>query len=103
MRGLKKNSGIASRCPLRRVSLPVLPCDCTQCSWYVNDISYKNCFSVLSDYLHEYYATYGSPYSFEIEDIAKLEGITEDEVSKIIDGSLGKLRKLLRNEDDYSL
>jgi hypothetical protein len=91
------NYGISCRCPLRREELPLLPCDCSQCSWAIKDTFYKNCFWVLAEQLLD------NPQQLSIEDIAKLEGITPDEVNTIIEKAIHKMRKTTRLWEDYSL
>jgi hypothetical protein len=76
------------KCVLRRESIPILPCDCNECEWYISDSNYNHCFWVLAHYLD---IQPGTKLSFE--EIALLEGISQEEATKIFETALGKLRK----------
>jgi hypothetical protein len=80
------------KCVLRRGALPVLPCDCAKCEWYINDSSYNSCFWVLAHYFDN---KPGTKLSFQ--EIATLEGITEDEASSIFENAMNKVRRTSRN------
>jgi hypothetical protein len=69
---------------MRRDSKPVIKCDCQNCDWYVHDSNHKNCFWVLSEDLQD------NPMS--VEEIAQIEGISVEEVEKITNEALMKLR-----------
>jgi len=76
------------KCVLRRETLPILPCDCVVCEWYVHDSSYNNCFWALA---HVFEAQPGPKLSFE--EIASLEGVTINEVMTAYESAINKLRK----------
>ena len=79
---------LIEKCVKRRTMLPILPCDCDQCVWFINDTAYNDCFWVLSDILHI------SPgMKFSVEEIAKLENIPVKEVVALLEGALKKLRE----------
>ncbi len=73
---------------LRRETLPILPCDCLICEWYVYDACYNNCFWALA---HVFETQPGTKFSFE--KIAILEGVTINEVMTAYDSAINKLRK----------
>jgi hypothetical protein len=75
------------RCAKRRTSLPILPCDCTQCVWYIRDINYNDCFWVLSEILSS------RPMRFSFEEIAMMENTSVKEVLKLFDSALKKIRE----------
>jgi len=79
---------LIERCARRRVSLPILPCDCDQCVWFIHDSSYNGCFWVLSEILN---TTPGMRFSFE--EIATMENIPIKEVVTLFDSALKKLRE----------
>lgn len=76
---------LLERCPLRKSTLPRLPCDCTSCSWYVNKLDKNNCFWCLAD-------DFDMTGEMTVEEIAQIENISVEEVEKIIAGALSKLR-----------
>lgn len=76
------------KCALRRETLPILPCDCTVCEWYIRDSSYNNCFWALA---HAFEIQPGTKFSFE--EIALLEGVTLNEVINAYESAINKLRK----------
>ena len=76
------------KCALRKTCLPAIPCECTDCEWYVNDDSYNNCFWLLAYFLYE-----NPGYRFTDKEISQLEGISVEEVEEIIEGALCKLRQ----------
>jgi len=80
------------KCILRRETLPILPCDCTACEWYINDPIYNNCFWVLA---HIFEINPGNKMSFDV--IAILEGVTINEIITIYENAMNKLRKESRN------
>lgn len=84
-------------CVLKRSDFPLLPCDEKACSWYINEGHCNNCFWILSHVMEK------EPVEFELEEIARMEGITVEEVSEIIEGAFTKLRRLLpqmKKEDE---
>jgi len=80
------------KCALRRETLPVLPCDCSACEWYIHEATYNNCFWALA-YIFENQP--GTKLSFE--EIAVLEGVTVDEIVIAYETAINKLRKDSRN------
>ena len=79
---------LVQKCVLRRETLPILPCDCLACEWYVYDSSYNNCFWALA---HALETTPGVKLSFE--EIATLEGVTLNEIIIAYENAINKLRK----------
>jgi hypothetical protein len=86
---------IQHKCPLRRLNIPLLPCNVINCDWFVRESDYNNCFWVLSNALSEY------SVELSVEEIAVLEGKTEEEIEKMIENALLKCRsncrKLIKN------
>lgn len=76
------------KCVLRRETLPILPCDCSACEWYIHAATYNNCFWVLA-YIFENQP--GTKLTFE--EIASLEGVTLNEVITAYENGISKLRK----------
>ena len=76
------------KCVLRRETLPILPCDCLVCEWYIYDSSYNNCFWVLA---HVFETDPG--IRFSLEEIALLEGVTLTEIITAYENAMNKLRK----------
>lgn len=76
------------KCVLRRETLPILPCDCADCEWYIYDSSFNNCFWALA---HVFNTEPGTKFSFE--EIALLEGVTLNEVIIAYETAINKLRK----------
>ena len=83
---------IQMSCILKRLNLPALPCQECSCPWYVNGVDYNNCFWVLSHVMSDF------PYGLDNDEIAQLEGITEEEVEEIIETALSKLRQEMKRE-----
>lgn len=79
------------KCVLRRQTLPILPCDCKLCEWYILDSAYNNCFWVLAT---AFELQPGSKLTFE--KIAELEGLTLEEVLQFYESAMGKIRKSFR-------
>ena len=80
------------KCVLRRESLPILPCNCINCEWYIHDSSYNNCFWVLA---HLLYTQPGTKLLFE--EIARLEGVTLEDIMATYETAISKLRRESRN------
>ena len=81
---------IHDRCLLRKISLPLIPCDEPRCDWYIRDADCNNCFWVLSEVFIKF------PQELSIEDIAKLEGITVNEAQELLEGAIIKFRTNIR-------
>ncbi len=79
---------LIEKCAKRRETLPVLPCDCEQCVWYIRDTNYNDCFWVL---LEVFNLQPGFRLSFE--EIAVLENIPLKEVLTIFETALKKIRE----------
>jgi len=75
------------KCVLRRMTLPLLPCDCTVCDWYVCNSRYNRCFWVLAEQLE----FTGAKLSFQ--EIAEIEGLSIEEITKIYESAIFKLRQ----------
>lgn len=75
------------KCALRRETLPILPCDCNLCDWYVSSSAYNRCFWVLAQFLD---VNQGARLSFE--EIAQLEGVSVEEAAQLFEVALRKLR-----------
>ena len=76
------------KCAKRRTTLPVLPCDCEQCVWYVRDTNFNDCFWVLSEVFE-----LRPGYQLNFEEIAALESLPVSEVISIFETALKKLRE----------
>lgn len=88
------------KCPLRRETPPLLPCDCSECDWYIRNSGHNNCFWVLSYYLEQ------TEERLTREEVAALEGITVEEVLRIEEQALSKCGKEVRallNKEDNSI
>lgn len=79
---------LIERCAKRRTTLPILPCDCSHCVWYIRDISYNDCFWVLSEILS---SRPGMRFTFE--EIATMENTSVKEVLNLFDSALKKIRE----------
>jgi len=77
---------LIQKCVLRRDRLPLLPCDCFECDWYIHDPTYNNCFWVLAEILTE------RPVKFTFSEIACLEGTSETSIIEIYEKALYKIR-----------
>ena len=80
------------KCALRRETLPILPCDCLACEWYIHDSTYNNCFWALA---HIFETHPGTKLSFQ--EIASLEGVSINEIIIAYENAISKLRKESRN------
>jgi hypothetical protein len=81
------------KCAKRRTTLPILPCDCAQCVWYISDINYNDCFWVLSEILNIH-----PGIRFTFEEIACMENIPVKEVLNLFESALKKIREQASNE-----
>lgn len=79
-------SMFTAKCPLRRDSLPILPCDCKDCDWYIYSAGNNNCFWVLCEHM-----VLGEERSFE--EIASMLNIRVEEVINIYEQALGSIRR----------
>lgn len=86
---------LIERCAKRRTTLPILPCECSECVWYIRDINYNDCFWVLSEILG---SRPGLRFSFE--EIAVMENSSVKEVLTLFDSALKKIRELAAEEFD---
>lgn len=86
------------KCVLRRKTIPILPCDATQCEWWINDQTFNNCFWALAHYLEDCPGT-----KFTFERIAEVEGIPLDDIIQAYESALHKLRigshKLVKSDN----
>lgn len=81
--------GFKDCCVLKRKDFPLIPCDEGKCSWFIHENHCNNCFWILAHIMSK------ENVEFDIEEIAKMEGISVDEVNQIIEGAFFKLRRLL--------
>ena len=72
------------RCPKRLETLPNITCDSKICEWRIKSPGNRNCFWVLADHLQDMPMT--------VEEIAQVEGISVEEVEKVTQEALQKLR-----------
>lgn len=79
---------IGGNCRLGYFDLPVLPCSCKDCAWFINDLDYSNCFWVVSSFM----ADIDGWGSFSNEEIARLEGISLSEVDTIAEEAIRVIR-----------
>ena len=78
---------LIEKCACRRTYLPILPCDCTACVWFIHDYNYNNCFWVLSEFLTEHPGT-----KFSIDEIAEMENVPAHEIAQLLENALKKIR-----------
>jgi len=83
---------IQTSCILKRLNLPALPCQEGSCPWYVHGVDYNNCFWVLAHALASF------SRGLDNDEIAQLEGISEEEVEEIIETALSTLRQEMKRE-----
>lgn len=84
------------KCVLRHESLPILPCDCTECDWYIDREIYNNCFWLLAETLNSHqYLSY--------EEISDIMGLSEESVEEIFNKALSKIRSKLSHMLDNTL
>jgi len=76
------------KCVLRNDQLPLLPCNCVECDWYLDREIYNNCFWLLAETLHDH-------HSFSYTEIADIIGSTTEEIESICTGALTKIRHKL--------
>lgn len=79
---------LLQKCALRRMSLPLLPCDCDLCDWYIRHSGYNCCFWVLAYCLEEQPGV-----RFTLEQISEIEGISVEDATKLYESALFKLRQ----------
>lgn len=89
-----------TRCALRREELPMIACDCSKCDWYIRDPQSENCFWVLAKHMDDFPGN-----GLSVEEIATLEGLSVEEVEKLLESALKKTREtcagnLLRTIED---
>ena len=81
---------IQDSCLLRKTTLPLLPCDENKCEWFINEDNYNNCFWILAEIFEEV------PKGLSLEEIAKLEGISIEEVKLLLEQAVLKYRANIR-------
>lgn len=79
---------IEGNCRLNKDDLPIMPCSCKDCVWFINDLDYNNCFWVVSSFMGNVDGWGG----FSDEEISRLEGITLQEVNSIIEAAMRSIR-----------
>ncbi len=79
---------LIEKCAKRRTLLPILPCDCEHCVWYIRDTNYNDCFWVLSELFN---LRPGLRLTFD--EIASLENLPVAEVISIFETALKKIRE----------
>ena len=79
---------LVQKCVLRRMTLPLLPCDCDLCDWFIHNSGYNRCFWVLAEQLDS-----SGSFKLTFEEIAEYEGISVMEVIKIYESAMLKLRQ----------
>jgi len=79
------------KCLLRKTHVPLIPCDQKHCEWFINSEDCNNCFWIMLNILAEF------PHGFSIEEIARFEGITEENVYTIIETAIKKARLNIGN------
>ena len=68
--------------------MPILPCDCTECDWYIDREIYNNCFWLLAETLNSHqYLSYA--------EIADIMDVPADDVEVIFNTALSKIRNKL--------
>jgi hypothetical protein len=76
-------------CVLKKSVFPLLPCDEKKCSWYIHEGSCNNCFWILAHVMDK------ERVDFDIEEVARMEGISVEEVNAVMEGAFEKLRRLM--------
>jgi hypothetical protein len=82
---------IHERCIIRRVTLPIFPCDKKDCDWYIRNSDCNNCFWILSEIFAD-----GNLSGLDFDEIAELEGIAVEEAYDIYETALAKCRLSIR-------
>jgi len=77
-------------CLLRKVNLPLVPCDANKCEWYIHNDDYNNCFWVLANALSQV------PRGLSIEEIASYEHLSVEETDVILQEAIRKYRSRVR-------
>lgn len=83
-------------CPNKEKMLPCFPCSCKKCAWFVRETAYNNCFWVLMHVFSKW------QFSLEFEEIARLEGLSVEEVEEIYNNAVIKLKNEARKYQDSS-
>lgn len=84
-------------CVLKKDKLPLIPCDEKKCDWFINETCCNNCFWILSHIMEK------ERMEFDVEEIARMEGISIDEVNALMESAYTKLRRILpqiKKEDE---
>jgi hypothetical protein len=76
------------KCAKRRTLLPILPCACDHCVWYIRDTSFNDCFWVLSEFFN-----IRPGFRLSFAEIANLENLPISEVISIFENALKKIRE----------
>lgn len=79
---------IRGNCRLDKDDLPVLPCGCNDCVWYINDLDYNNCFWIVSSFMGNVDGWGG----FSNAEIARMEGIPVEEIDGIFEAAIRSMR-----------
>ena len=79
---------INGNCKIGREELPVLPCNYFDCSWFVHEKDYCNCFWLVADIMHRFPCV----GAFTIAEIAIFEGLTEKEIIGILEKAQRNIR-----------
>ena len=85
---------ICGNCRLGKTELPLLPCSCSDCPWFVDDLDYNCCFWIVTAFMGAIEGWSG----FSNEEIAKMEGISINEVENIVQEAAKTLRMRCRKE-----
>ena len=77
-------------CMLRKISLPLIPCDEDICDWFIYNNAYNNCFWILALVFDD------TPRGLSVEEIAACEQITVEETQEILQQAIQKYRSNVR-------
>lgn len=83
------------KCAQKRSTLPKFECGVVDCPWYICSSQHKNCFWVLAQEL------VSDPISRTLGEIAEIEGITEEAVTKIFNQAMKKVTAEVHDSSDY--
>jgi hypothetical protein len=85
---------IGGNCRLGKTELPLLPCSCSDCPWFVDDIDYNFCFWIVSSFMGAVEGWGG----YSNEEIARMEHIQPEEVEEIVQAAVQTIRMRNRRE-----
>ena len=88
------NGLIQRYCIERRETLPLMPCSCKVCPWYIHSTDYKNCFWYVADFIY----TARGNNQFSIEEIAVMENTSVQEMKDMLELAVKNIRMRCRKD-----